>query len=329
MALTEHQRKNLETLNFDTLNAEELAEALELVSKEVPAEPGSGSPEPEPEPEPGTEPEPGADPEPAAPAPAAPKSETKEEKDRIAQLKAEKFKADSEANRYKQQLESLQRKMSEQAETKAAPAPEIDPWDTNHQRKMASKVQEMDAEMKYIREQRQALDAEKARESTYKEAEDLAREFNLPVDVRAVDADLKAVAARVNRMPTVDELAAECGSRDAAEAYLDLLGAFDEKKKSGYPKARAAFKDMDLDAKWSKRGDPAWMTKQSSAEGHTKTVKEAAARGKVMPSSYSGKETGFNAEWANQWITKMGDRMDSWTKEDHQTFKKIQDKVLK
>jgi len=336
MALSKEQRKNLETLDFDSLGVEDLNEALELVAASAGSEPTDDGSSHNPEffdgEIPGEEAEVEAEEAPAKPAKAKPKAKEEAgetEKERIARIKEEKFKADAEANRWKQQYENLQRKMSEQAETKAAPMPDVDPWDTEFQRKQTAKISELDREMKYVREERQRLDAERAREQVFREAEEIAREFSLPVDIREVDADVKSLGARLQRMPTLDELASEIGNRDTAEAYFDILGAFSKKTELNYPKARAAFKDLDLDSKWSKRSNPAWMTKQSEAEGHNKTVKAVASRGKVMPSSYSGKDSSFNSEWANNWLAKKGDRIADWTAEDHQTFKKIQDKFLK
>lgn len=340
MALTAEQKKNLDTLDFDALGASELNEAFDLLDKQAaktPAEGDLGTHNPEFLEEEITD---GAVEAPKAEevvekvveakekAPKPTQRTDKAEKDRLAELKEAKFKADSEANRWKQQYEQLQRRMNEQAQAKAQPVEDVDPWDTDFQRKNYQTIKTMEQELKYVREERQRLEAERARDDIFRQADELAKEFNVPVDIRRLDDEFKSLGNQLKRMPTQAEFAKEIGSTTKAEGYFDLLSAFQRKTEMNYPTARAAFRDMDLDKKWSTKQTPEWMVKQSEAAGHKQTTKAAAQRGKVMPSSYSGKSSELTHEWAANWLEKKGNKMDSWTKEDHETFGKIQQRFL-
>lgn len=337
MALTAEQKKNLDTLDFDSLDASSLNEAFELLEKQAektPVEDGLGTHNPEfleeeviPQEVKTTEEEVSA-PKVKEEPPKPSKPTVKSERDRLAELKEAKFKADSEANRWKQQYEQLQRRMNDQAHIKAQQIEDVDPWDTDFQRKNYQTIKTMEQELQFVREERQRLEAERAREDIFRQAEDLAKEFNVPVDIRKADQEFKSLGASLNRAPTVEEFAKELGNKAQAEAYFDLLMAFQRKLEMNYPTARAAFRDMDLDKKWSAKQTPEWMLKQSEAAGHKQTTKAAANRGKVMPSSYSGKSSELTHEWAMNWMDKKGHRMDSWTKEDHEVFQKIQQRFL-
>lgn len=316
--LSEEQKANLSNLDFNTLTAEELNEAMILAN---------GMTEPEPIPTAdivSSEPLPKEESEPA-PAPA----EEPKHKDELARIKEEKWRAADEANRLKQENEKLKRDLAQKELEALKPKEEIDPWDENFQRKQAQRLDELEAQSKRLAEREAELAKQEHVNSVLREAEEIAKEFKLPLDVRTMDKEYQAFGAKLGRNFTQEEWANEFGDAKAVEAYFDLLGAFQTKAQGSYPKARAAFKDMDLDAKWSKPAEPAWQTKvqQSEAEGHRATAQAASARATSMPSSYSGDSSELNADWASNWLAK-NPNPNNWTKDDHKTFATINQKFM-
>ena len=316
--LSEEQKANLSKLDFNTLTAEELNEAMILAN---------GMTEPEPIPTAdvvSSEPLPKEGPEPT-PAPI----EEPKQKDELARVKEEKWRAADEANRYKQEVEKLKRDLAQKELEALKPKEEIDPWDESFQRKQAQRLDELEAQSKRLAEREAELAKQEHVNSVLKEAEEIAKEFKLPLDVRTMDKEYQAFGAKLGRNFTQEEWSNEFGDAKAVEAYFDLLGAFQTKAQGNYPKARAAFKDMDLDAKWSKPAEPAWQAKvqQSEAEGHRATAQAASARATSMPSSYSGDSSELNADWASNWLAK-NPNPNNWTKDDHKTFATINQKFM-
>jgi len=324
--LTEEQKLNLANLDFSTLTAEELDEAMILAGnmgalEAIPAANIVGS-EPLPVEEPKEEPKPIEEPKPV---------EEPKHKDELARVKEEKWRAADEANRLKQENEKLKRDLEKQKLAELQPKTEIDPWDENFQRKNHERLNELEARSNRLMEREAELARQEQVNSILKEAEDIAKEFKLPLDVRSMDREFKEYGAKLGRAFTQEEWAKEHEDPKAVEAYFDLLGAFQTKAQGGYPKARAAFKDMDLDAKWANKApaEPAWQAKvqQSEAEGHRATAKAASARTTTMPSSYSGESSELSADWATNWLAKNPNPA-FWTKDDHATFATINKKFM-